>query len=271
MNFMDKLILFLNSLTSSREDCFEFSQFVMKGGNFMTSMQVEYSKLKETQQHNRAMEAQAQAELNETVAHNRATEQETASHNRALESLQSEANAINKYSAELKANTDLTTAQIKAKTDLEKQRMINDSQEALKRMDLGYQEYRDKLDRNIEKVKVQAEAELKDKQKQKVFAEIEKLEKETSYIDGQWRNDRDKAQAALRQADASLSQAHTAADRLQEDQYMNEYLIDWREAEISLKKQENVRSWINTTTKTLTALEDLIPGLGGEDSHTITD
>lgn len=271
MKFMDKIYFFLNSLTSSCEDCFEFSNYVMKGGHFMTSMQVEYSKLKETQQHNRAMEAQAQAELNETVAHNRATEQETASHNRALESLQSEANAINKYSAELKAQTDLTTAEIKAKTDLEKQQMINDSQESLKRLDLGYQQYRDKLDRNIEKIKVQAEAELKDKQKQKVMSEIENLEKQTSYIDGQYRNDKAKAEAALKQADASLSQAQTAADRLEEDQYMNEYMIDWREAEISIKRQENVRKWIDTTTQTLTRLENLIPGLGGEDSHTITE
>lgn len=247
----------------------EIKHSCLKGGNHMTSMQVEYSKLKETQQHNRAMEAQAQRELAETSQHNRATEQETASHNRISEALQSESNAVSLRVGELRAASAVTAAEIKAMTDLEKQKLVNDNQLALKNLDLGYQEYRDKLDRQIEKIKVEAQSKLNDANRTKVMAEIDKLTKETSAMDKQVANDSKRADAALSQAEAALSQAQTAKDNLEEQKYMNEYTIDWKEAELALKKQQNIRQWVDTTTGTITRIASLVPGVGGEDAHTI--
>lgn len=119
----------------------------------MTSMQVEYSKLKESQRHNLAMEQQARAELTEThranvvreslsrdelneqirhaiasetetYRHNSVSEQEITAHNRATEQLMRDQNAINKYLGELNVQMQrertvsvATTADLQRVTD----------------------------------------------------------------------------------------------------------------------------------------------------------
>lgn len=119
----------------------------------MTTMQVEYSKLKETQRHNLATEQQSAAELaethrsnvvreglsaaelneqirhaiqteTETYRHNVVSEQEITAHNRATEQLMRDQNAINKYLGELNVQMQrertvsvATTADLQRVTD----------------------------------------------------------------------------------------------------------------------------------------------------------
>jgi hypothetical protein len=154
MKTMDKNFTSLIDLISYYEEiAYQLRENRIGRRKCMTSMQVEYSKLKETQRHNLANEQQAQAELaethrsnvvretlsrdelneqirhavvseTETYRHNSVSEQEIAKHNRATEQLMRDQNAINKYLGELNVQMQrertvsvATTADLQRVTD----------------------------------------------------------------------------------------------------------------------------------------------------------
>lgn len=154
MKTMDKIKLSLIDLISYYEEiAYQLLKNRIGRRSLMTSMQVEYSKLKETQRHNLATESQAQAELTEThranvvretlgrdelneqirhaiasetetYRHNSVSEQEIAQHNRATEQLMRDQNAINRYLGELNVQMQkertvsvATTADLQRVTD----------------------------------------------------------------------------------------------------------------------------------------------------------
>lgn len=287
MNSWTKINFINTLLTSSREDCSNVLSIVMKGGNFMTSMQVEYSKLKEAQRHNLATEQQQVAELEETksyhagqlylsgkqldesIRHNitseteimrnhLVSEAEIARHNRISEDLQRAQNETNRYVAELKAATNVKTTQMRNMSAEEQTLWTNSVKQTIADQDRAQEKTIAEANRMVDWYRAMTSD-------AKVQKEIEKLQLEIDNYSSYVSNEGKKANAAFDSAQAALLQAQNAKDRNEEEKYLHDWQmqLDKWYADIYLAnaKQDSWSQALADVNSTLTTVVNALkPG-----------
>lgn len=230
----------------------------------MTSMQVEYSKLKETQKHNRAMEQQQANELAETQLHNRNVEFETAKHNRMSEDLTAASNEVSKYVADMRAYGTITAAEINAASAEKRQEMINESNETLKNLQIAADKQIARADRAVKWAQTKAENTKKAK-------EVELLAKQIDGYSQSLENATMQAVAATQNANTNLarlgidqSEVQRKASRDEWEQQTAAANTALREAELDHKKINDTWNMILKTVSTIAdvanPLDDAIHG-----------
>lgn len=276
--FMRRLLQYLNTS--------------LKGGSLMTSMQVEYSKLKEQQRHNVATELQQVAELQETksyhagqlylsgseldekIRHNIAeetelmrshmvSEQEINRHNKISEALQQAANETNRYVAELNAQTNVTTTQMRNWSAEQQTMWTNSSKETIAKLDRAQTAEIKEAERMIEWYKAQTND-------AKVRKEIELLQKDIDNYNWKMSNATKQANAAWEQALTAQQNAETNAGRLEEDKYMHDWQMKLDKYYADLAQIEtNQKGWATASKSVsdlLRAVTGAVTGNSGSDS-----
>jgi len=225
----------------------------------------------ESERANRAREYLTAAELDEKIRHDLTSEaemmrefdisqSEIERYHRAQEGQWRAENELKMAIAEMQDSRERYLAAVNNKNKTEIAKLQAETQSRIARADRS-------ANKNVQDARNTIEMFKANTQDAKAKAEISKLEAQINQMGRELMLETRRVEAYENQADAALQQAQTAADRLEEDRYMNDWQIQVDRANYSLaqtqQKIDGVKVAVDSATKIFNSAVGLATGRAG--------